>query len=453
MKQSKKSLRFSFFSIFLFFSFIINQAFSASLIFPTVPSFGKIPIGQSSNILFSVKNNTSSQVRLDSFWFANTNPYKITGGTCQFNQTTGFILAGLQSCTLDIKFSPTVLGIQNNTLVLGYFLGSGWTWQQVNLNLTGEGITSTSTPTPTTGWLKVQNNKIINDLGTQVILKGVNIADPEQLNTKPWERPNITASSVANSATDQYFAKVIRLPILPGNSTYPNEGFFSKTNGWDKYFNNHIKPLVDELTSKGIYVIIDLHYISDYQNLFSNVSAFWTYMAPKFAGNPKVFYEIFNEPILPDDWTTWKNTIAQPITNIIRSFAPNNLILVGGPYWSSHISGAASNPVTGTNIVYIGHVYSNQTSSMWDQSYGSVIAKYPLFISEWGFETGGTEGGDLTYGQNFENWMRANNLGWTVWSFDILWGPRMFNSDWSLKTGPGGMGTFVRDLLVTEHLK
>jgi hypothetical protein len=29
----------------------------------------------------------------------------------------------------------------------------------------------------------------------------------------------------------------------------------------------------------------------------------------------------------------------------------------------------------------------------------------------------------------------------------------MFNSDWSLKGGTGGMGVFVRDLLVEEHNK
>lgn len=455
MKQSTKSLRFSFFSIPLFFILILNQAFSASIIFPDVNSYGKVIVGESKNILFTVKNSSTSQVRLDSYWFTNSNPYKITGGTCQFDQTKGFILAGLASCSLDIKFTPQKVGIQNNSLVIGYFLGTRWRWQESMLTLYGEGIsTPAPTPAPTpTGWLKVQGNKIVDDQGSQVILKGVNIADPEHLDTKTWERPNVSARSVAASATDQYFAEVIRLPILPGNPAYPNEGFFSTVNGWDIYFKNHIEPVVNEITSKGKYVIIDLHYISDYQNLYPQVSAFWKYMAPKFNNNPRVLYEIMNEPILPDNWTTWKDTIAQPVTNIIRSLAPNNLILVGGPYWSSHMSGAATNPVIGNNIVYVGHVYSNQSSSIWDKQYGPVLNKFPLFITEWGFELGGTEGGDINYGMAFESWMRANNLSWTVWSFDIKWGPRMFNSDWSLKTAPGGMGVFVRDLLIEEHLK
>ena len=432
-----------------------------SIIFSAASSFSKISVGQSQTVTYTVKNNTNTKVRLDSNWFSvNPSPYQIVGGTCKFDNTKGFILEGLQSCTLDIRFSPKVAGLQSNTLTIGYFLGTSWTWQENSVSFKGEGIATTTTipapapvpqppvqTVPTSGWLMVSGNKILNNLGQQVILKGVNIADPEQLDTKPWERPGVTARSVALSATDNYHAKVIRLPILPGSPAYPSEGFFGMMNGWDVYFKKHIEPLVNELTAKGIYVIIDLHYVSDYQDLFPQVSAFWEYMAPKFSNNPKVFYEIFNEPINPDNWTTWKNTIAQPVVNLIRKLAPNNLILVGGPYWSSHIAGAASDPVVGNNIVYIAHVYSNQPSTVWDQRYASVVVKYPVFVSEWGFETGGTEGGDINWGKQFEAWLSLNHLGWTVWSFDTQWGPRMVNGDWSLRNGPGGMGFFVADLL------
>ncbi len=174
-------------------------------------------------------------------------------------------------------------------------------------------------------------------------------------------------------------------------------------------------------------------------------------MAPKYKNNPYVLYEVFNEPILPDNWSTWKTTIAQPAVNLIRSLAPDNLVLVGGPYWSSHMAGAATDPVIGTNLVYVGHIYSNQGATAWAKNYEPTIAKYPMFITEWGFETGGTEGGDINYGIAFEAWMKKYNLSWTCWSFDTQWGPRMFNSDWTLKDAPAGMGYFVRDLLLNEH--
>ena len=450
----------------LIFTFAAVAATAGQVTFPNATGFGQVTLGTSKTISFSVKNTGTSQVRLDSNWFNTNLTYAVVGGTCKYDQSTGFIVGAGSSCAVDIKFTPTISGTQNDTWILGYYPGTSWTWTESALSLTGSGATSTTAtlpPPPTTttttttntpaGWLKVVGNKIVDSNGLQVVLKGVNIADAEVLDNKPWERPNVTAKIVADMATDQYFAEVVRIPVLPGVST-STEGFFSSTNGWDKYFNNHLLPLVNDITSKGKYAIIDLHYIRDYGALWSNVQSFWKFMAPKFANNSHVLYEIFNEPINPDNWSTWKTTIAQPAVNLIRSYAPNNIILVGGPYWSSHMSGAATDPVAGTNLVYVGHVYSNQSSkTIWDSRYLPVIQKFPMFFTEWGFETGGTEGGDINFGKAFESWMRSYNASWTAWNFDPLWGPRMVNSDWSLKASPGGEGTFIRDLLIEEHNK
>ncbi len=475
-----KKLFLTHYLVTLLLLFSIRELMAASgVTFSSSTNFTNVNVGSSQTITYTLTNNTSGTIRLDSYWFNYTNAYKLTLGTCKFDQFTGFKVSKGKSCTVNVTFAPTTSGTFAETLTIGYFLGSGWTWKENYLQMNGNGVTVTApTPTPvpttepvptavpttapaptavpttaptTTGWLKVDGNKIVNDQQQPVILKGLNIADVEHLNTKTWERPGVTARSVANAAADQYFAEVIRIPVLPGNSSYPNEGFFSATNGGEKYFTTHLDPIVKELTAKGVYVIIDLHYVSDYQSLYPKVQEFWTFMAPKYKDNPYVIYEIFNEPILPDNWSTWKTTIAQPAVDLIRSFAPNNLILVGGPYWSSHMSGAATDPVNGTNLVYVGHVYSNQTATAWAKNYEPVIPKYPMFITEWGFETGGTEGGDINYGTAFEAWMRKYNLSWTVWSYDTQWGPRMVNTDWSLKASPAGMGTFVRDLLIEEE--
>lgn len=116
------------------------------------------------------------------------------------------------------------------------------------------------------------------------------------------------------------------------------------------------------------------------------------------------------------------------------------------------MSGAATNPVVGNNIVYTAHVYSNQKSSNWEANYGATMAKYPMFVTEWGFENGGTEGGTASaYGEPFLAWMETNRLSWTAWCFDYLWGPKMFDSNWNLTVPDGGMGTFVRDALLSNQ--
>ena len=432
--------------LFIFAFFIYEFAFSLSSSITGLSNFGSLTIGQTSTSTLTLKNTSRSQIRLNSSTLNSSVDYKLlSSGTCNFNGST---LRSGRSCTVVVQITATTIGATSSQLALNYYLGSSTTKEENVMQFSSINIEPIATAPVLNNWLNVSGNKILNSAGQPVQLKGVSIADPEVLDLKTWERPNVSARGIASLATDTFNAKVVRLPILPGNSAYPNEGFFSATNGWDKYFNNHILPVVTDLTNKGVYVIIDLHYVSDYSALYPQVESFWKYMAPKFANNPYVFYEIFNEPILPDNWATWKSTIAQPIVNLIRTYAPNNLILVGGPYWSSHISGAATDAVVGTNLVYIAHVYSNQTSvTLWESRYGAVADKFPLFITEWGFESGGTEGGDLTWGQSFHSWMLGRGLSWTAWCFDTLWGPRMFNPDWTLKTSPTGMGEFVRDSL------
>lgn len=416
-------------------------------------NFGQLIVGESVQHTLLIDNQTYSSIRLDGQWFNQTDSYSVVGGNCQFN---GGVLASDTSCSVTIVYRPLWDGNHQDIFSFGYYVGTSWEWNEMKVAVTASAINEATpsdpstppTPTPTPDpWLRVSGNKIINSKGERVILKGVNIADPQHLDTKPWERPGVTARGIASKATDEFHAQVIRLPILPGDPNYPNEGFFSKTNGYDVYFNNHIKPLVDELTAKKVYVIIDLHYISDYSHLYPRVAEFWNFMAPKFKDNPYVMYEVFNEPINPNNWNTWKDTIAQPAVNLIRQHAPNNIILVGGPYWSSNILGAATNPVVGNEIVYVAHIYSNQTPKMWDDRYLAVINKHPVFITEWGFEPGGTEGGDINFGKNFEAWMAKHSLSWTVWTFDNRWGPRMFMTDWTLFEESLGMGTFVQGLL------
>lgn len=290
-------------------------------------------------------------------------------------------------------------------------------------------------------FIKDENNKI-------VVLKGVNIADPQMLNTKPHERPGVSALSVARKAVEEYKANVVRLPIHPGSGNYPNEGWFNTT---DSYFKNHLDPVVQYLTSKRVYSIIDLHYVSDYNGLFSKVKQFWDYMIPKYKDNPFVIFEIFNEPINPDSWSTWKQQIAAPICNLISILAPEKLILCGGPGWSSHMNGALTDPIqpSNKNVAYVIHVYPNQKQDAWRRNWSQILGKLPVFCSEYGWAssgggpwTGGTVSG---FGKPFNDLLDKYAISRTAWIFDCKWQPSMFTKEWSLKVGENEMGGFVRD--------
>lgn len=290
---------------------------------------------------------------------------------------------------------------------------------------------------PPSGWCQVVGNQILGPNGDPLILKGVNIACPFHLDTKPQERPDVSAAKIAQSAVN-LGAKIIRLPIE------------QSTDGWNKiggqaYFERHLDPLVKELTAQGIYVILDFHEILDWSgSALKACQKFWEFLAPKYAQNPLVIYEIFNEPINPDSWARFKRELAMPIVGQIRQVAPKNLILVGAPGWSSHHQDTHKDLIEGENIAYAGHFYSNQWPQKIKDRIGELIKVAPVVITEFGWESGGTEGGNTEdYGGPMLEFMRQHNLSWTAWIYDNVWGPRMVHRGWTLRGGNAGMGEAV----------
>jgi aryl-phospho-beta-D-glucosidase BglC (GH1 family) len=75
---------------------------------------------------------------------------------------------------------------------------------------------------------------------------------------------------------------------------------------------------VDYARQKGLYVIIDWHYIGNTNDHRSTTSAFWTDMAPRFANDSHVFFELFNEPVNAGDWSSVR-TDMQTWYDIVRA--------------------------------------------------------------------------------------------------------------------------------------
>ena len=297
-----------------------------------------------------------------------------------------------------------------------------------------------------TPWLSVSGKNIKDPNGNNVILRGVSLVDVGVADSRARN-----ARDLIDMATDNangWYARVVRLPVYPDA--------IDETPGWranpDAYFTNHLDPAVQRCISKQIYCIIDWHYIKDYNSAEVDTAtrAFWNYVAPKYANTPNVIFELYNEPINPDNWSTWK-TVAQPWVNIIRSYAPNNLILIGGPRWSQNVAEAATNPFSGSNLVYVAHIYPEHGGqSTWDSWFGNASNAVPFFITEWGWQNGGntpTSGTLSGYGTPFSQYLDAKGVSWTAWVFDLYWQPIMFDLNWNLLGGENYMGQFTKDFL------
>ena len=292
---------------------------------------------------------------------------------------------------------------------------------------------------PPEGWLYSEGNALRlsdgdGDLSNDadVHLHGVSLIDVSRVFESNYE------AQVDEAAA--WGSNIIRLPVYPENepqNDQPSDGSWSLANA-DNLFEKYLKPVVDYVTeTKGMYAIVDWHYIqdvpvgSDYDNM---TKSFWADMAPRLADNPRVLYEVFNEPInvgenLDANWQDWR-PMAQEYVDIIREHAPHNMVLVGGPTWSQVIGLCGSLPIYSYNIMYVGHIYSYHMSEGFGggilNQFALCAESFPVILTEWG--VGGRTGVDEESAAAITDAIRDNNLHFTAWAFHDRWGPAMLTN-------------------------
>ena len=276
-------------------------------------------------------------------------------------------------------------------------------------------------------WLYVDGNRIKDSSGNNITLRGVSILAPEHNN----ECTTCNTKSISEMLEWQadagrgWQSRIVRLQVTCAKVSDPAQSFA-----------DIIDPYVQQAIAKGLYVIVDLHFVSNYGSggipqVF--VMNFWKYVAPKYANIPNVLFEVYNEPINPDVWTTWKSYI-QPVIDTIRAVAPRNLILVGGPQWSTRVNSAAANPMVGTNLVYVYHIYPNQgaaTTTNLNTKFGTAAQTIPVMVTEFGWNDNSsysdavTHGTTTAWGTPFRTYLDAHpEIGWTGYIFDNYWKPQ-----------------------------
>ncbi|MGA2172462.1 MAG: cellulase family glycosylhydrolase [Sedimentisphaerales bacterium] len=318
-----------------------------------------------------------------------------------------------------------------------------------------------------TPWLHTEGNKIKDPNGTVVVLRGVDTIDLGAEDR--WQGGAINMIDRLTNKNDTqgnspgWYPNVIRLVIYPKQEgDFASPFTFDPNDGNDTYYNTLLRPVVDYCKTKDLYAIIDWHFVGD--NTYdraTETNTFWAYMAPKFANDSHVLFELFNEPLNTSggsdvaNWLTCRPNM-QTWINIVRTYAPNNLILVAGPRWSQIIAPAASYPLTGNNIVIVSHIYPGHwlggSQAWYKNQITTCLTVYPVFMSEWGFRYIATAGdhlfGTITdYGQPLMAFCEAHKISTSAWVASYDWEPPIFIYDWTLHVGEGEMGGFLKDSL------
>jgi endoglucanase len=286
------------------------------------------------------------------------------------------------------------------------------------------------------GQLHVDSTLIKNEHDSAISLRGVSFG---------WHNwwPRFYNSETINWLADDWGCSVVRAAMgIEHDSGYINR---------PQWTMETITPVIDAAIANNIYVIIDWH---SHKAFTKEAKAFFGEMAQKYGNYPHVIYEIYNEPV-KESWVEVKAHSIEIISEI-RKYDPDNIILVGNPFWDQFIHEVADNPITGfDNIMYTVHFYAG-THKQWlrDRSDYALQKGIPIFVSECG-ETNANGDGPLDYEEwnAWMNWMDTNKISWCKWciadkyeSSCALYPTASSTGNWA-ETDLKESGKFIREVL------
>ena len=275
------------------------------------------------------------------------------------------------------------------------------------------------------GWLKTSGNKIVNEKGDAIQLRGVStfyIGEYYRL----YDEQSIKAIK------NELNSNVIRVAM----ATDPKIGGYVG----HKIIKKNLIDIVDIAIKLDMYVIIDWHILDDNDPMkyINESDEFFNEVSELYKDKPNVIYEICNEP---NGKITWNDNVvpyANRIINTIRNNSPNSLIIVGTPEWCKDLKSVSDNPLNFDNIVYALHFYSGSHGEELMQVADEFMNhNLPIFVSECGMTLSSGTGG--VYLDEFKKWINFlddRNISWVYWKFsnkgessDMVYGDYMLYHD------------------------
>ena len=290
--------------------------------------------------------------------------------------------------------------------------------------------------------IKVQGNKLLNDDGKTILLRGLSISDPDKIERQGhWNKSHF-------EEVQKTGAMIVRIPVHP-------VAWRERTP--EKYL-ELLDQAVEWCTDLGIYVMIDWHTIGNlamelFQDPMYNTSRketyqFWRTIAGHFAGhNTIAFYEIFNEPTIyrgqlgSMSWSEWKK-INENIISLIRAYDPETIPLVAGLDWAYDLSPLRDDPVNAAGIAYVTHPYAFKRGQpwepRWEEDFGFAASQYPVIATEFGLHVDPSSPDYHDYGDRIIKYLEGSGISWVCWIYDTEWWPQLLKS-WDYELTDAGI--------------
>jgi hypothetical protein len=287
------------------------------------------------------------------------------------------------------------------------------------------------------GPLHTSGNKILDGNGNPVIFHGFTRAG---LEGGGGDAP--TADDMSHAKA--WGANFIRLPL-------GEQLWLSSSCQYDPSYVGKVDDAVNLITGMGMVAVLELSYLeakpcgpahqwpmADNPNSLT----FWQAVAARYQNNPRVAFDLFNEPFGISDSTwrnggtvTWKGTTyqaagMQQLYNTVRGTGATNLVFVSGNNWAN--SWPKTAPLSGTNIVYAVHAYTCPGSppphcantapynpAQFFRWWVAPSKVYPVMVTEFGWP----DTNDGTYLGNVIQYATKNGWGWSPFTWgDSTWG-------------------------------
>ncbi|WP_438008800.1 glycoside hydrolase family 5 protein [Sorangium sp. So ce321] len=264
----------------------------------------------------------------------------------------------------------------------------------------------TGTPVERHGRLGVMGNRVVDEYGAELQLKGMSMF------WSVWEGEKFYNASAVNTLVDGWDVSVVRAAMTI--SAGMGLGYLRNPDAEKR----KVKAIVDAAIARGIYVIIDWHdhdaALNDHKEA---AKRFFREMATEYGDEPGVIFEVYNEPN-DETWPQVK-AYAEEVIGEIRGAGSDNLVIVGTPTWSQDVDIAAGNPITRyEDIAYTLHFYAaTHKGALRTKATNALAAGLPLFVTEWGTcEASGSGALDLGEAQTWLDFLSANKISWLNWS-------------------------------------
>lgn len=313
--------------------------------------------------------------------------------------------------------------------------------------------TASAAASPAPRPVVVGNHLVDARTGATFVPRGANWPSFEYACWQGWGYSQNTAGEAALMAT--WKINTVRIP-LNQDCWLGLQGSPAGNGRTKEGYRTAVESFVAQLNAAGIVAILDLHssaplgYSAHGQRAMPDAqsTAFWTSVATRFASNPSVMFDLFNEPysrwnnatsgwVFDLTWTCWRDGGCQaPVEDdytsalsgakytvvgmaelvaAVRAAGASQPIMLGGRDYSNDLGKWLQYRPDDDQLVASWHNYPGQvchTLTCWNTQITAVAAAVPIVTGEIGQTDGGSD-----YLTTFMDWADDHGVGYLPWAW------------------------------------